>query len=81
MPRFLNFSRQDVKTIFIALTVHFFFHTNLGGPRSIPSTSMCPTLNVGDCILMEKVSLHEVLVLIDNYEFSNIPFFLVSLRT
>ena len=68
LPRFLNISLEDVKKLFTAITVGFHYHSNLGEPRSISSSSMCPTLNVGDFILMEKVRLCEVLLLIDNYE-------------
>ncbi|KAF7817534.1 thylakoidal processing peptidase 1, chloroplastic-like [Senna tora] len=56
MSRFLNVCSDDVKAVFTAVTVNLLFRSFLAEPRSIPSTSMYPTLDVGDRILAEKVS-------------------------
>ncbi|MQL41386.1 signal peptidase I, partial [Escherichia coli] len=56
LSRLLNVCSEDAKAAFTAMTVGFLFKSYLAEPRSIPSSSMLPTLEVGDRILAEKVS-------------------------
>lgn len=51
----LGFTSEDAKATFTALSIRILFKSTLAEPRSIPTTSMYPTLDVGDRILAEKV--------------------------
>ncbi|TKY75109.1 thylakoidal processing peptidase 2 [Spatholobus suberectus] len=56
LSRLLNVCSEDAKAAFTAVTVSLLFKSSLAEPRSIPSSSMYPTLEAGDRVLTEKVS-------------------------
>ncbi|VFQ86895.1 unnamed protein product [Cuscuta campestris] len=54
--KMLNACSEDTKAAFTALSVSILFKSSLAEPKSISSSSMYPTLNMGDRIMAEKVS-------------------------
>lgn len=56
LSKLMSFSSDDAKAVFTYVTVNLLFRSSLAEPRSIPSTSMYPTLHAGDRVLTEKVS-------------------------
>lgn len=59
--KLLNICSEDAKAAFTAVTVSILFRSALAEPKSIPSTSMYPTLDVGDRVMAEKVRIMSIL--------------------
>lgn len=55
LSKVFSISAEDTKAVFTAVTVSLMFKSSLAVPRSIPSSSMYPTLEAGDRIMAEKV--------------------------
>lgn len=53
--KLLNCCSDDTKAAVTAMSINLLFKSSLAEPRSIPSASMAPTLDIGDRILAEKV--------------------------
>jgi len=49
---------ENLQIVVIALVLAFIIRTFIAEPRFIPSESMLPTLNLGDRLVIEKVSYH-----------------------
>ncbi|MGK7919676.1 MAG: signal peptidase I [Trichodesmium sp.] len=50
--------KENIKTLTIALLLSLLVRILIAEPRYIPSNSMIPTLEVGDRLVVEKVSYH-----------------------
>lgn len=57
-PTFWQRTRENVQIIAIALALALFIRAFVAEPRYIPSDSMLPTLQVGDRLVVEKISYH-----------------------
>lgn len=51
-------TREYLETFVIALALAFFVRATVAEARYIPSESMVPTLEVGDRLIVEKISYH-----------------------
>jgi signal peptidase I len=51
-------TREYIETFVVALGLAFFVRATIAEARYIPSESMIPTLEVGDRLIVEKVSYH-----------------------
>jgi len=49
---------ENIRVLAIALGIAFLIRAFLAEPRYIPSDSMLPTLEVGDRVVVEKISYH-----------------------
>jgi signal peptidase I len=58
LNRLWNSWGENIRILLIALVLAFFIRTFIAEPRFIPSASMVPTLNLGDRLVIEKISYH-----------------------
>ncbi|KAJ7559172.1 hypothetical protein O6H91_04G072900 [Diphasiastrum complanatum] len=58
IPDWIKISSEDGKIILTALAVSLFARGFIGEPRFIPSLSMYPTFEIGDRIVVEKISYY-----------------------
>lgn len=56
--RFWRSQRENVQILAIALALALLIRAVIAEPRFIPSDSMFPTLQIGDRVVVEKVSYH-----------------------
>jgi signal peptidase I len=56
--QFWQQTRENLKIVAIALALALFIRVFIAEPRYIPSDSMVPTLQVGDRLVVEKISYH-----------------------
>jgi signal peptidase I len=57
-PTFWQGQRENIRTLAIALLIAVVMRIFVAEPRFIPSNSMEPTLQIGDRLLVEKISYH-----------------------
>lgn len=53
-----NRVREGVKTLLVAFALAIFIRATVAEARFIPSESMVPTLEIGDRLIVEKISSH-----------------------
>jgi signal peptidase I len=57
-PNFWQSVRENLLVVLIAIVIAVVIRTYIAEPRFIPSESMLPTLDLGDRLVVEKVSYH-----------------------